>query len=63
MAEVSKHVNVINVFHDVNSILYGVNNIYSKARIFPKVISVFYGRNLALSTLTSTHRKKTGTPK
>ena len=32
--EVSGYINVINVFHDVNSVLCTVNNIYSNAEIF-----------------------------
>ena len=61
MAEVSELVNVIDVFHDVNSILYGVNIIYQKVGILLKVINVFHSGNLALSTVTSIHsiRKST----
>ena len=61
MAEVSELVNVIDVSHDVNSILYGVNNIYQKVGILLKVINVFHSGNLALSTVTSIHsiRKST----
>ena len=35
--QISKHVNVINVFHDVNSIFYTLANIHSKAEILLKV--------------------------
>ena len=61
MAEVSELVNVVDVFHDVNSILYGVNNIYQKVGILLKVINVFHSGNLSLSTVTSIHsiRKST----
>ena len=35
MAEVSRHINVINKIYDVHSILYTVTNIYPKAWILP----------------------------
>ena len=58
---ISKHVNVINVFHYVNSILYTV------PRILLKVSNVFLRENLPLFTVTSIHsiqkKKKTETPK
>ena len=48
MAEVSKHiikhVNVINVLHDVNSILYTVTNIHPKAEIFLKLSMLYAGK-------------------
>ena len=47
---ISKHVNVINVFHYVNSILYTV------PRILLKVSNVFLRENLPLFTVTSIHR-------
>ena len=50
MAEVSLHVNVVNVFHIVNSILYTVHPL---ARILLKVIAVFRSEHLALSEVTS----------
>ena len=46
---ISKHVNVINVFHYVNSILYTV------PRILLKVSNVFLRENLPLFTVTSIH--------
>ena len=52
MAEVSghlsEHVNIINVFPDVNSILCTVTNIYPKARILLKFFNVFLSENAAL---------------
>ena len=55
------------VFHYVNSVLYTVTNIYSKAEILLKVITIFRSENLALFTVTSiqTSKKaeKTETPK
>ena len=54
MAEVSghtsKHVNVNNIFHDINSILHTV---HSMVGILLKVINVFIGENLASFTVTS----------
>ena len=41
MAEVSGHRNVISVFHDVDSILYTVTNIYPKAGILLKCYQCF----------------------
>ena len=35
MAEVSRHINVINKIYDVHSILYTVTNNYPKAWILP----------------------------
>ena len=50
----SEHVNAINLFHDVNSTLYTVTNIHSKARLgFTKVINVFRSENLALFMVAS----------
>ena len=58
---ISKHVNVINVFHYVNSILYTV------PRILLKVSNVFLRENSPLFTETSINstqkKKKTETPK
>ena len=44
----SEHVNIINVFPDVNSILCTVTNIYPKARILLKFFNVFLSENAAL---------------
>ena len=44
----SEHVNIINVFPDVNSILCTVTNIYPKARILLKLFNVFLSENAAL---------------
>ena len=68
MAEVSgyisEHVNVIDVFLDVNSILYTVTNIHPKAGISLKLIDVFHSENFALFTVTNIHKKyKKETPK
>ena len=49
-AHKSELVNVINIFHDVDSTLYTVNNIH------PKVITVIRSENLALFTVTRIHR-------
>ena len=51
----SKLVNVIIVFHDVNSVLYTVTNIYPEAGMLQKVITVFQRENLALFTVTTIH--------
>ena len=55
MAEVSRHtsepVNAINIFHNVNSILYTAHPMMAK--ILLKVINVFRGECLALFTVTS----------
>ena len=40
---ISEHVDVINVFHGVKSILYTMTNIYHKFGILLKVINVFCG--------------------
>ena len=57
MAEVSRYVsklvNVINVFHGVNLILYTVNNITPGLGF--NVITTFCGENLTLFTFTSIH--------
>ena len=52
MAEVSGH---ILFCHDINSVLYTVTNIYPKAGILLKVITVFCSENLALFMVTSIH--------
>ena len=39
------------IFHDVNSVLYMLTNIYTKAGI----ITVFHSENLAFFTVTSIH--------
>ena len=49
---ISEHVN-IKVFHDANSILYTVTDIYLKAEILLEAINVFRSEKLALFTLTS----------
>ena len=41
------------VFHYVNSVLYMVTNIYSKAAILLKLITIFGSENLALFTVTT----------
>ena len=52
-----KHVNAINVFHDVNSTLYTVTNIApSQGRDFTKVINVFCSKKSALFMVSSIHR-------
>ena len=57
--EVSGHisvlVNVINVFHDVNSVLHTVTSIYPKVEILLKVSNTFCSEYLALFTVTSIH--------
>ena len=57
MAEVSRYVsklvNVINVFHGVNLILYTVNNITPGLGF--NVITTFCSENLTLFTFTSIH--------
>ena len=62
MAEVSRRtserVNVINVFHGVNLILYTVANIYPMAGSFLNAINVFCSEKLALFTFTSIHSIK-----
>ena len=58
---ISKHVNAINVFHYVNSILYTLTNIHPKAGILPKVSNVFRSENLALFTVTSIHNIRKST--
>ena len=50
---ISEHVNIIKVFHDANSILYTVTDIYLKAEILLEAINVFRSEKLALFTLTS----------
>ena len=59
MAEVSGHisvlVNVINVFHDVNSVLHTVTSIHPKVEILLKVSNTFCSEYLALFTVTSIH--------
>ena len=59
LAEVSEyirqHVNVINVVHTINSILYTVTSIEPKPGILLKVIKVFHSRNLALFIVTNIH--------
>ena len=59
MAEVSRHisvhVNVINVFHDVNSVLHTVTSIHPKVDILLKVSNPFCSEELALFTVTSIH--------
>ena len=46
---ISEDVNVINVFHDVNSILSTVTNSYPQDRYFTKLLSIFFcSKNLAL---------------
>ena len=52
MAEVSGH---IMFFHDINSVLYTVTNIYPKAGILLKVITVSRSENEALLMVTSFH--------
>ena len=44
----SEHVNIINVFPDVKSILCTVTSIYLKARILLKCFNVFLSENAAL---------------
>ena len=39
---ISEHVNVINVFHDVNSILYTVTNTHPDTGIIPRFCSANY---------------------
>ena len=55
-AEVSghirEHLHVINIFIDVNSILYMLTNIHTKSRILLKVFNVFRSENLALYAVT-----------
>ena len=59
LAEVSEyirqHVNVINIVHKINSILYTVTSIEPKTGILLKVINVFHSRNLALFIVTNIH--------
>ena len=50
-----KHVNAIINFHDANSFLHTLTNIYPKPGILLKVITVFRSENLALYKLTSIH--------
>ena len=67
MAEVirhiNEHVNVIDVFHDVNSILHTVTNIHTKARILLKVFNLFHSDNFALFKVTSIHSVRKSTRK
>ena len=59
IAEVSGYmsecVNVINVFHGVNLILYAVTNTYPKAGVLLECYQYFCSKNLALFTLSSIH--------
>ena len=59
MVEVSghenEHLNSIDVFHDVNSILHTVTNIHIKAGILLKVFNLFCSENFALFKVTSIH--------
>ena len=48
------HVNFINVFHDVSSVLYTETK-FTKAGILIKVINVFCSENVNLFTVTSVH--------
>ena len=45
--------NVINIFHGVNLILYTVTSIYPKTGILIKCYQYFFSENLALFTVTS----------
>ena len=57
MAEVSghisEHLHFIRFFHDVDSILYMLTDIHTKARILLKDFNVFRSENLALYTVTA----------
>ena len=57
MGEVSGHISEhVNVFHNVNSILYMISNIYPRARdVLLEFISVFCDENVALFTVTGIH--------
>ena len=55
IGHINEHVNVIDVFHDVNSILHTVTNIHTKARILLKVFNLFHSDNFALFKVTSIH--------
>ena len=59
----SEHVNIIHVFHDINSILYTITNIPSNAGILLKVSHVFRSGNLPFFTLTSIHSIRKSTEK
>ena len=56
----SDHVNAVNIFHDVNSILNTITNVgHPKARPgFIKAINIFRSENLALFTVASIHKSK-----
>ena len=58
---ISEHVKVINIFHDVRSILYTVTDIYPKAGVLLKVINVIHSVNLPLFIVNNIHsiRKST----
>ena len=59
----SEHVNIIHVFHDINSILYTITNIPSNPGILLKVSHVFRSGNLPFFTLTSIHSIRKSTKK
>ena len=54
---VSEHLNVINIFHDVNSSLYRATKtkIHIKAGLLLKGINLFRNENLTLLKLTNLH--------
>ena len=54
----SERVNVVNVFHGVNLILYTVANIYPMGGSFLNAINVFCSEKLTLFTFTSIHSIK-----
>ena len=58
---ISAYVKVINVFHNVNSILNTVTNIHPKCGILLKVSNVFRNENLVIFTVINIHsiRKST----
>ena len=64
---ISKHVNIIKVFHDGNSKPKLVTNIHLKTRILLKVVNVFRSDNLTLFMVAGIHSiqkcTKTDTPK
>ena len=66
--DISEHVNVINVFHDINSTsMKNGNQNLLWGNILLKVINVFRGENLTLFTVTTIHSiqklQKIKTPK
>ena len=63
IGHINEHVNVIDVFHDVNSILHTVTNIHTKARILLKVFNLFHSDNFALFKVTSIHSVRKSTRK